>query len=122
MNGKKNNLKLFGAIKKTFKPKKPAELESVDGGGLLTGAVTDEFDTSESKGGITDESYRNAVQHLSRQDPLPLPVEEEDEIKPQRPNKMFEKVKIKGVLSKLKKLPGKTVGNRKFGGGIMMDD
>ncbi len=122
VNGKKNNIKLFGAIKKTFKPKKIVELESVDGGGLLNGAVADEFDTSESKGGTTDESNRNAIRHLSRRDPLPLPMEEEDEIKPQRPNKMFEKVKIKGVFSKLKKLPGKTGGNRKFGGGIMMDD
>ena len=123
--GGDGKLKIFGAIKKTFKPKKPAEFESVDGGGLLNGAHLDEFDTSESKGGITtdNESYLNTVQqHLTRRDPLPLPImESEDESKHQRPNKMFEKVKIKGVMKKLKGL-GMSSHHRKFGGGIMIDD
>ena len=114
------NIKLFGAIKKTFKTKKPTEVENADDGGLLNGAQNDEFDTSESKGGNTDESFQNPSA-FRQQEPLPLPVEE-DEIIHQRGNKMFERVKIKGVLSKLKKLPGKSSHNRKFGGGIMMAD
>merc|ERR1712176_724081 len=114
------NLKLFGALKKPFKAKKPTKLENADGGGLLNGAQNDEFDTSESRGGVdTDDSYRN-MPSFGQREPFPLPVQDDD-VQYQRGNKMFEKVKMKGVLSKLK-LPGKNNGNRKFGGSMMMDD
>jgi hypothetical protein len=111
-NTKLPNLKLFGAFKKTFKTKKPAQFENAEGGGLLNGAQNDGFEI--------DESFPN-VPSFEEQGPLPLPAQDGN-IRYQRTNKrMLKKMNMKGVLSKLK-LPGNNLGNRKFGGGIMMDD
>jgi hypothetical protein len=101
------NLKLFGVFKKTFKTKKPAQIENAEVGGLLNGAQDDDFET--------DESFQNHPSFEPR-DPL------DGSFRYQRANKRrLKKMKMKGVLSKLK-MPGNNLGIRKFGGGIMMDD
>jgi len=102
------NLKLFGAFKKTFKTKKPAQFENAEVGGLLNGVQDDEFEI--------DESFQNNPS-FEPQDPL-----DGTSFRYQRTNKRrLKKMKMKGVLSKLK-MPGNNLGIRKFGGGIMMDD
>jgi len=115
------NIKLFGTLKKTFSTKKPTQFENRDGGGLLNAAQNEEFDTSESRVGIeTDTSYDN-VAPFGRKDPLPLPTQgQHDDRKYGRAQNRFDKMNMKSVLKKFK-MPG-NIGNRKFGGGIMMND
>jgi len=113
------NLKLFGnggisgikAFKKTFKTKKPTQFANACGGGFLNVERDDEFANNEDGNGIEimDGCYRDM--------PIFGQQEHDDDVKYQRANKMLDKMNMKGVLSKLK-LPG----NRKFGGGIMIDD
>jgi len=115
------NLKLFGALKKTFKGKKPTPIGNADGGGLLHMAHNDDFDTSESKAGFSTDgsSYNHLATSFAQHGPLPLPVQN-DEIRELRPIKMFEKMNMKGALSKVKKLRGRRSGNRR--GSIMITD